>query len=216
MLITCRPALLFMLLTVGLVGISGAKKDNAQSNQGSENVAGPEYTADGQLKLPEHYREWVWLTSDFYKVTDPSKTPAAVHIHFNNMFVNPEAYKAFLLTGTWPDKTMLVVEQREAGDLGSTNPNLQGWVQDSESGLAMHVKDEERFPGQWAFFAFKGATTASAMPTTAGCYSCHAAHGAADTTFVQYYPTLLPIAKKMNTLSTSYVPLDQSLPPHKK
>ena len=25
----------------------------------------PEYTADGQMKLPEHYREWVYLTTGF-------------------------------------------------------------------------------------------------------------------------------------------------------
>ena len=25
---------------------------------------GPEYTGDGQIKLPENYREWVYLTTD--------------------------------------------------------------------------------------------------------------------------------------------------------
>ena len=33
------------------------------------------------------------------------------------------------------------------------------------------------------------------IPTAADCYSCHAAHAAVDTTFVQFYPTLLPIAQ---------------------
>jgi hypothetical protein len=42
------------------------------------------------------------------------------------------------------------------------------------------------------------------IPTTADCYSCHAAHGAVDTTFVQFYPTLLPIAKSKGTLSAGY------------
>ena len=42
-------------------------------------------------------------------------------------------------------------------------------------------------------------------PTSANCYSCHADHGAVDTTFVQFYPTLLPIAKSKDTLSAAYL-----------
>jgi hypothetical protein len=43
------------------------------------------------------------------------------------------------------------------------------------------------------------------IPQSADCYSCHAEHGAVDTTFVQFYPTLLPIAKAKATLSPAYV-----------
>jgi hypothetical protein len=42
------------------------------------------------------------------------------------------------------------------------------------------------------------------IPVSADCYSCHAAHAAVDTTFVQFYPTLLPIAKGKGTLSAAY------------
>ena len=37
------------------------------------------------------------------------------------------------------------------------------------------------------------------------CYSCHSDHAAVDTTFVQFYPTLLPIAKSKQTLSAAYL-----------
>jgi hypothetical protein len=43
------------------------------------------------------------------------------------------------------------------------------------------------------------------FPTSASCYSCHQQHGAVDTTFVQFYPTLLPIATKLGTLSPAYL-----------
>jgi hypothetical protein len=43
------------------------------------------------------------------------------------------------------------------------------------------------------------------MPQTANCYSCHQDHGAVDTTFVQFYPTLMGIAKDKGTLSVSYL-----------
>ncbi len=72
-------------------------------------------------------------------------------------------------------------------------------------GLEVHVKDEARFPGKWAFFGFDDAKTAKMTPTGAACYTCHQDHGAVDTTFVQFYPTLLSIAKSKGTLSAAYI-----------
>jgi len=43
------------------------------------------------------------------------------------------------------------------------------------------------------------------VPSGAPCYTCHVAHGAVDTTFVQFYPTLMPIAQRKKTLSEAYV-----------
>jgi Cytochrome P460 len=164
--------------------------------------AGPEYTADGQMKFPEHYREWVYLTSGF----DMSYSPEAMemgHHMFDNVFVNPEAYKVFVATGTWPDKTVFMLEARKAEGKGSINKsgNYQG---SNVMGREAHVKDS-RFPGGWAFFGFGDSKTAKMTPTTASCYSCHQDHGAVDTTFTQFYPTLLPIAKSKGTLSAGYL-----------
>jgi len=161
----------------------------------------PEYSSDGQLKLPENYREWVYLTTGF----DMSYNPAMQmgHHMFDNVFVNPESYKAFVETGTWPDKTLMVLEVRGAQDKGSINKS--GNYQGTEvMGLEVHVKDEARFQGKWAFFGFDDSKAAKMVPLSAECYSCHAAHAAVDTTFVQFYPTLLPIAQKKNTLSAAY------------
>jgi hypothetical protein len=161
----------------------------------------PAYTGDAQLKFPEHYREWVYLSSGF----DMSYRPAMQmdqHI-FDNVFVNPEAYQVFVATGAWPDKTMLVLEVRGAEGKGSINQkgNYQGAA---VMGIEVHVKDQARFPGKWAFFAFDNGKTSKMIPPSADCYSCHAAHAAVDTTFVQFYPTLLPIAQRKGTLSSSY------------
>ncbi len=125
------------------------------------------------------------------------------HHMFDNVFVNPEAYQAFVETGTWPDRTMMVLESRRAQDKGSINKsgNYQGT---QIMGIEVHVKDEARFSGKWAFFAFEGERPAKRLPESAECYSCHAAHAAVDTTFVQFYPTLLPIAQSKGTLSGSY------------
>jgi hypothetical protein len=186
-----------LLLTVMVLFFSAGFRQNVTPPS-----AGPEYTNDGQLKFPERYREWVYLTSGFDMSYNPAAQMAGHHV-FDNVFVNPEAYKAFVDTGIWPDKSMLVLEARGAEGKGSINQ--QGNYQGTEvMGLEVHVKDQARFPGKWAFFGFDDAKTAKMVPLTADCYSCHAAHAAVDTTFVQFYPTLLPIAKSKGTLTGSY------------
>jgi hypothetical protein len=162
-------------------------------------VRDPVYTEDGRLVLPEDYREWVYLSSGF----DMAYSPMAMGHHmFDNVFVEPGAYKAFVATGTWPDKTMLVLEVRGAMDKGSINKN--GNYQSTEvMGREVHVKDSAHLQG-WAFFGFDTGKTAKITPRTADCYSCHAAHAAVDNTFVQFYPTLLPIASAKGTLSAAY------------
>lgn len=42
---------------------------------------------------------------------------------FENVFVNRSAYNAFLKTGTWPNKTVLVTEFRGGTQHGSINRN---------------------------------------------------------------------------------------------
>jgi hypothetical protein len=163
--------------------------------------SGPQYTSDSHLRYPEHYRDWVYLSSGFDMSYDLDMQMGDHHT-FDNVFVNPEAYKAFVKSGTWPDNTILVLELRSAEAKGSIN--RKGNYQGVPTGVEVHVKSEARFPGKWAFFGFDGEKPAEMIPTSADCYSCHAAHAAVDTTFVQFYPTLLPIATDKGTLSAAY------------
>jgi hypothetical protein len=168
----------------------------------AQETADPQYTSDGQLQLPEHYRDWVYLTSGFDMSYTASMDMGDHHI-FDNVFVNPASYQAFQRAGTWPDKTELVLEQRNAQGKGSINQ--KGNYQGKLIAIEVHVKDEKRFPGKWAFFGFGEGKTAKKIPAAADCYSCHADHGAVDTTFVQFYPTLLPIAGSKGKFSAAYL-----------
>jgi hypothetical protein len=164
----------------------------------------PQYTSDGKMKLPENYREWVYLSTGLDMSYSPAAQAAGMDHHmFDNVFVNPSSYKAFKETGTWPDKTMLALEVRGAQSKGSINQR-GNYQTDNMMGLEVHVKDEAKFPGKWAFFGFDDSKLGNMVPTSASCYSCHADHAAVDTTFVQFYPTLLPIAKAKGTLSAGY------------
>jgi len=137
----------------------------------------PAYTQDGRLLFPAHYREWVYLSTG----VDMSYNPKAIatgHTMFDNVFVNPGAYTRFLQAGTWPDKTVLVLEARMGMDRGSINQ--QGHYQGTQVvGVEVHVKDEARFSGKWAFFDFDDEVSGSLFPKDAACYSCHADHALA-------------------------------------
>ena len=166
----------------------------------------PAYADNGDMRPPANYREWVYLTTGI----DMSYSPKAMSMGegmsmFDNVFVNPEAYRSFLATGTWPDKTVMILEGREARSKGSINQ--RGHFQAvGVMDLEVHVKDEARFPGKWAFFSFDSPDkNGTLIPQKAPCYSCHAEHGAVDTTFVQFYPTLLPVAEKKGTLSAEFL-----------
>jgi hypothetical protein len=186
------------IVVVGVLALAGAA---ALRNVGLGSSPDQAIGRDPQLDFPEHYREWVYLSTGFDMSYQPMMKMSG-HL-FDNVFVNPEAYKAYVASGVWPDKTVLVLEVRGARSKGSINQS--GHYQDTEVvGVEVHAKDEKRFPGQWAFFIFGRNKAARYAPRSADCYSCHAAHGAVDTTFVQFYPTLLPVATAKGTLSQSY------------
>jgi hypothetical protein len=159
---------------------------------------GPEYTADGQLKFPANYREWVFLTSGLGMTYGAPSAQPDESPKFDNVFVNRPAYREFLASGHWPDKTIFVLEIRGSQSKGSINNG--GQFQTDTVAREVHVRDNQRFRGQWGFFGFENEKgTARQIPMSASCYSCHEQHGAVDTTFVQFYPTLSRVAREKRT-----------------
>jgi hypothetical protein len=151
---------------------------------------GPQFTPAGLLKRPQDYREWIFLSSGLGMTYGPMASEMKMdNPPFDNVFVNRDAYRAFLTSKHWPDQTIFVLEIRASESKGSINQG--GHFQVKPIGMEVHVKDEKRFAGKWGFFEFgEGAETAKQIPVSASCYSCHEQHGAVDTTFVQFYPTL--------------------------
>ncbi len=123
---------------------------------------------DNRLPIPEDYRSWVFLTSSLdlnYNDAVPgaSGRPSVL----DNVFVNPEAYRAFAQTGAWPDKTILVKENRIAASAGTISKS--GKFQTGVVSIELHVKDEARYPGKWAFFVSNGKSPGVRVPATADC-----------------------------------------------
>jgi Cytochrome P460 len=164
-----------------------------------EGTAGPQFTADGKLVRPAGYRKWVFLSSGYgmsYSESDSNSD----HLMFTNVFVPPADYDYFLEHGTWPDKTMFVLEMYGSQSKGSINQH--GHFQTEFMGLDVEVKDAARFPDKWAYFGFDAAqsSTQAVSPGKNDCWKCHDQNAAVEHTFVQFYPALLNVAKSKKTI----------------
>ena len=185
-----RPlALAGALVTAGLIGVPTA----------AETASGPEWTSDGQLKLPTGYHEWVFLGSPL--------TPHALNDgtagfpEYHNVYIHPDAYAAYRQTGDFPEGTILLKELQltEAGtfkDGSRTEVSGRGYFPAARNGIDISVKDSKRFGNTkgWGFFNFGHhappyAKTAAAAPKEA-CAACHIAN-TDNMVFMDFYRPIL-------------------------
>ena len=106
-----RSACAVVLVTFISMGMLGQQAD----------VTDLRYTPEGKMLRPNHYREWVWLSSGLGMSYQPRTSASQNAGPFDNVFANPSAYSSFLKTGTWPDKTVLALEICEAVSAASIN-----------------------------------------------------------------------------------------------
>ena len=109
---------------------------------------------------------------------------------FHNVYVQPWAYREFVRTGAFPERTMFVLSFYEASRKSA--PARTGFYEgDRMPGIEVHVKQRGIDKTGWGFFGFgDGAAPATMIPGAAPCYSCHASEAAHDQVFTQFYPPL--------------------------
>jgi hypothetical protein len=175
-----------VLSAVGLVLLAAATEEQSPK---------PQYDAKGNLLRPANYRDWEFLSAGYGMNYSPA--PGG-HEMFTNVFVQRWAYEEFLKSGKWPEQSMFVIDVRNAESEGSINKT--GHFQTDLMALEVEVKDSRRNPDKWAYYSFQpNARTTEAMPKGNDCWSCHDQHAAVEHTFVQFYPTLKPVAKTFGT-----------------
>lgn len=161
----------------------------------------PGFDKDGKLQRPENFREWIYLSSGLGMTYEGEQAGN----NFTNVFAEPTAYRAFMETGKWPEGTMLAMEIRRGETKGSINK--EGRFQTAYIATEVAVKDSQRFPKDgWGYFGFNGnARTAAVFGESAGCNACHSKNAAVENSFVQFYPTLMEVARAKGTLRQSYL-----------
>ncbi len=198
-----------ILLLGAAVAVAGAGSRNESAPGEGDKREQPVYATDGRLLRPTNYREWVYVTTGLGMTYGPADTAKGQEPRFDNVFVTRAAYREFIETGTWPDRTMFMLEVRTAETNVSINNG--GRTQGGVRALEAAVKDRKRFPaGGWAYYSFDGPDgpleSATALPVIESCYSCHREKAAVENTFVQFYPTLFEVAKRRGTVRPDYDP----------
>jgi hypothetical protein len=200
----------YLIGATALVGVGVGVRIAGQDTTPTRVTDGVVYTTPGEVARPANYREWVFLTSGLGMTYGPEQPAAGRPPLFDNVFVNPQSYKAFLETGRWPDGTMFVLELRRA--VSGASINNGGYTQTEVAAVEAAVKDSVRFADTrgWKYFGFgapaQAVASAAPQPPSASCYTCHSQHTAVENTFVQFYPTLFDVAKAKGTVKPTYDP----------
>jgi len=185
-------------VSIGVVFLGVIALRPIHSQAPAAQIVSPQFTAEGKLVRPEGYRRWVYVSSG-YGMSYSQKADDSMQM-FTNVFVNPSSYDYYLAHGTWPDKTVFVLELYGSTSQGSINKH--GSYQKEFMGLDVEVKDEKRFPEKWAYFGFDAGEKAASASTPGknDCWKCHDANAAVEHSFVQFYPELLKVAREKGTI----------------
>jgi YHS domain-containing protein len=157
----------------------------------------PVYDDQGDLRLPQDWRRWVFVGSSL-GLSYAQGGPATAGMEmFHETLMEPTAYDHFTKTGTFREGTQFVLVLHGIGE--GVLPARRGRFAAEMHGVEMAVKDSSRRPEGWAYYNFGGMngvrTTARAMPKES-CYSCHIEHAKRDNVFLQFYPLLEEVAAR--------------------
>ena len=172
--------------------LAAAQLPGADAAPSLDGMVEPAYTAEGDLIRPEGYRTWVFVGASLGLSYNESAGEREGPGAFTNVYIQPEAYRYFMETGEFPEKTMLPMDVFRPGSRESINQ--AGYFEKDFAGMEVAVKDRKRYAAGWAYLSFRdragGLKPAAAAFPKASCYDCHAEHAATDNVFTQFYPIL--------------------------
>jgi len=195
------PLTVCCLFLLSIVVVALTQKTHTPPAQSKQGQAGP------QLLFPDDYRQWIYLSSGLnmeYTGDKPPRCKEGDCQMFENAFVRPEAYKAFVKDKVWPVGTVFMVERRCAVQKASIDTN--GSTQTKLTLIAASQKTAENGWNYYVFstdpltcigpdpsFANQRADPVSNSANPKDCWNCHKQNGLKDNTFIQFYPTLKPL-----------------------
>ncbi|MDH5480764.1 MAG: cytochrome P460 family protein [Nitrosomonas sp.] len=185
---TFKKALLASIVPLLLSGMLVAQT-TAVASDNTERKYG-RFTKDNDLLTPRNYREWVLIGASV--TPNDMNDGSAAFPEFHNVYIDPNSYGEWKITGKFRDGTLIVKELVSVGTKAA--PSGNGYFPGEFNGIAAMVKDEGRFPdrpGNWAYFGFESYDVRTgAIQADEACSACHQANADQDQVFTQFYPVL--------------------------
>src|SRR5579864_8883904 len=177
----------FCVVALAVIGLAGSHARisrvlAAPSPQSPSTTADlPQYDSSGELIRPKNFETWVFVGASTGLSYEPGMSSRGDG-EFKNVYITPEAYKSYLATGKFPEKTMLALAVYDPTE--KVSPAKGGSFEGDFASLAFAVKDRSHSPDAWSYHAFSAdngqfADSAKAFPKSQ-CYSCHNQHAADD------------------------------------
>ena len=189
---------LAMGLTLGTSALAMSQFSSVANAQASDDWK-PKWADNGDLVLPEGYREWVYLGSPL--TPNGLNGGNAGFPEFHNVYVHPAAYAIYKETKVFPEGTILLKElqlthEGDQEDGSRLEVSGRGYFPAGFNGIDIAVKDSTRFSESqnWGYFNFGHhappyAETAAAAPIEA-CAQCHIDNADEDMVFTRFYAIL--------------------------
>ena len=132
---------------------AAAQLRKADAPSALDGMVEPAYTAEGDLIRPEGYRTWVFVGASLGLSYNKSAGEREGPGTFTNVYIQPQAYRYFMATGEFPEKTMLPMDVFRPGSRESINQ--AGYFEKDFAGMEVAVKDSERYAEGWAYLSFR-------------------------------------------------------------
>jgi hypothetical protein len=154
------------------------------------------FNSAGRLLKPADLQTWIFLGTSLGMGYNPGSFNAAQPGQFQVVMMEPSAYRYFVEHGHYAPGSMFVLAFYNS-DRQQRSINQNGFTQADLTNYEIHVVDPRKAPEGRAFYLFD-ANDAEGNPVPEGstCVRCHAAHGAFEGTFAQFYPTIRPLIPK--------------------
>jgi hypothetical protein len=172
----------------------------------AQSASDPQYTTGGNLVRPKDFHGWIFVGSNLglgYDKEVAANTPREAARprlgEYHNIYLKPEDYAAYVRTGTFPDKTVLVMDVYAAQQRDAKGVVTAGSYNGQSLGVEVAVKNNNRPDGSktdWAYYDFTDRSGGGHLPADKAaeadkdCYACHKAHAGYDNVWVQFYPVI--------------------------
>ena len=172
----------------------------------AQSTSDPQYTSNGNLVRPKDFHRWVFVGSNLGLGYDKDVAANTVREvarpglgEYHNIYLKPEDYAAYVRTGRFPDKTVLVMDVYRAQTRDANGVVTAGSYNGQSLGLEVAVKNASRPDGSktdWAYYDFTDHSGGGHFPADRAakddgeCYACHKANAGDDNVWVQFYPVI--------------------------